>query len=342
MKSILNIGPCFTKGSVRAGGIVVLFENWAEYCNGRYKCSAVVDNNKSNYPSMFAALFSIIRQTWKQSKGKDLVMIHGTKNDYQWLVPILVWIAKTHNCKVALRKFAGNFWAYYEKQTGLRRRLIDYEINASDIIYWETHFQVAFFSNLFPHKQSNWFTNVRDKMPALRDSAASYKRKYVFLSRVERQKGIGYLLAAFDQLGSDYMLDIYGPTFGYSESDFAGHNCNYCGPVDSTKVNEVLVQYDCLLLPTCWRTEGYPGIIMEAYNAGIPVIATNVGGIPELIQEGENGFLINPESADEIINAVQRLESCNFSVLCNNAANSFEKYDAEKVNAKIYSELSQL
>ncbi len=42
------------------------------------------------------------------------------------------------------------------------------------------------------------------------------------------------------------------------------------------------------------RTEGYGRVIMEAFKFGKPVIATNVGGIPLLLKDGDNGILVNP------------------------------------------------
>ena len=53
-----------------------------------------------------------------------------------------------------------------------------------------------------------------------------------------------------------------------------------------------LKKADIFVLPT--YHEGLPNAILEAMAAGLPVISTPVGGIPEAVQEGKNGFLINP------------------------------------------------
>ena len=53
-----------------------------------------------------------------------------------------------------------------------------------------------------------------------------------------------------------------------------------------------------MVLPSL--TEGQPLSILEALSYGMPVIATNVGGIPDIIVNKENGFLIAPKSASEL------------------------------------------
>jgi glycosyltransferase involved in cell wall biosynthesis len=63
--------------------------------------------------------------------------------------------------------------------------------------------------------------------------------------------------------------------------------------------------FDIFVLPSL--KEGLPYAVMEAMNAGIPVIATNVGGIPDLIQNNKNGVLVAPENHLPLANAVARL-----------------------------------
>jgi len=59
------------------------------------------------------------------------------------------------------------------------------------------------------------------------------------------------------------------------------------------------------LLPSYF--EGLPYTILEAMAHGLPVIATNVGAIPEVIEEGINGFLINPGDIDDLTKKIKTL-----------------------------------
>ncbi len=62
---------------------------------------------------------------------------------------------------------------------------------------------------------------------------------------------------------------------------------------------------DMFLLPSDW--EGFPVSILEAMQAGVPIIATKVGGIPEMIRDQQDGLLIPPGTPDAISDAVNRL-----------------------------------
>jgi len=334
MKKILNIGPCFTKGNIKSGGIVVLFEEWLSYCECMSSNSQTVDSNKKNYRIKFFAPLSIIYKSAKKMKMCDHVMLHGTLNDYQWIAPVIVLLAKIYRKQISLRKFAGNFWQYYDNLKGLKKKLVDYALYNADILFWETHEQVEYFSKIIP-KKSYWFTNVRKRMPLVRPENRPFQRKFIYLSRIERMKGVENLKKAFEILGNGYTLDFYGPLIDYKPEDLSGKNYNYIGAIPSAQVNKVLTEYDVLILPTQWKTEGYPGIVMECFNAGIPVIASRIGGIPELIEDGKNGYLIDPDSTEDIINSVKKLDFVDYISLSKYAYESFAKYDADIVNERI-------
>ncbi len=66
-----------------------------------------------------------------------------------------------------------------------------------------------------------------------------------------------------------------------------------------------LKAFDIFVLPSL--KEGLPYVLLEAGLAGLPIIATNVGGVPEIVENGESGILINPASSEEIANAIEKL-----------------------------------
>jgi glycosyltransferase involved in cell wall biosynthesis len=67
-----------------------------------------------------------------------------------------------------------------------------------------------------------------------------------------------------------------------------------------------MCQYDAFVLPTKATTEGYPGVVLEAYAAGLPVIATTCGAIPEIVDE-TSGILLDPGDVDGLEGAMKRL-----------------------------------
>ena len=61
---------------------------------------------------------------------------------------------------------------------------------------------------------------------------------------------------------------------------------------------------DLLLLPS--HTEGLPNVILEALAMSIPIVATRVGGVPDVIKDGVNGRLIEPSSPESIAEAMEQ------------------------------------
>jgi glycosyltransferase involved in cell wall biosynthesis len=68
-------------------------------------------------------------------------------------------------------------------------------------------------------------------------------------------------------------------------------------------VPAILKQSNIMVLPSLFG-EGLPMVILEAMALGIPVVASNIEGIPEIIEDGVNGFLVNPGDVEELSNKV--------------------------------------
>ncbi len=82
-----------------------------------------------------------------------------------------------------------------------------------------------------------------------------------------------------------------------------GENIHFLGQRDD--VPDLLQAADCLLLTS--RSEGVPQAVTQAMGCGLPVVATAVGGVPELVIDGETGLLVPPESVELTALALQRL-----------------------------------
>jgi glycosyltransferase involved in cell wall biosynthesis len=72
-----------------------------------------------------------------------------------------------------------------------------------------------------------------------------------------------------------------------------------------TDVPAILDASDVFVLATRW--EGLPYVIIEAMMSGLPVVATDVGGVAELVEEGTTGFLVPPEQPEALAHALQKL-----------------------------------
>jgi glycosyltransferase involved in cell wall biosynthesis len=126
--------------------------------------------------------------------------------------------------------------------------------------------------------------------------------RLVYLGRLDQTKGVHVLIEALRLDKSlPVMLDIYGTTQGESGAAYearvkklAGDDrrIGFCSPAPANQVVRTLRQYDMLAVPSQWLETG-PLVVLEAFAAGIPVLGSDLGGIAELITNGENGFLVH-------------------------------------------------
>ncbi len=136
-----------------------------------------------------------------------------------------------------------------------------------------------------------------------------------FIGTLAPHKGCDILVKAFRRLPPELeaTLDIYGNLnrFQYfvrklrriAEGD---ERVNFAGPFQRERVGQVLSELDVLVVPSRWY-ENQPGVILEAFAAGIPVIATDLGGMSEFVKHEENGLLFELENVGDLARQLQRL-----------------------------------
>lgn len=76
----------------------------------------------------------------------------------------------------------------------------------------------------------------------------------------------------------------------------------FVGEVPNEKVPEYMVASDVFVLPSL--SEGFPLTILEAMASGLPIVASKVGGLPEIVEDGQNGFLAEPRKPGQIAEKV--------------------------------------
>jgi glycosyltransferase involved in cell wall biosynthesis len=87
--------------------------------------------------------------------------------------------------------------------------------------------------------------------------------------------------------------------------DLAGDLPNISFEGWSDKVGDYLAAFDLFILPS--NKEGIGGILLDAMDRALPLIASRVGGLPEIVRDGDNGLLIDPGSPDQLERAILRL-----------------------------------
>lgn len=133
-----------------------------------------------------------------------------------------------------------------------------------------------------------------------------------FAGRLGPQKALGTALAALAVTpGVTLVVAGDGPERSALESQARelglGERVRFLGSVSRDVVLRLFRAADASVLPSAW--ENFPHTVVEALAVGCPVIATKVGGVPEVVRDGENGLLVPPQDVAALAAALDRFFS---------------------------------
>lgn len=137
---------------------------------------------------------------------------------------------------------------------------------------------------------------------------------FVFVGSMSADKGIFELLEAFTQIKpGDYGLHLLLVGSGPEEAALAGiaasrgltNRLHMAGDLPHHEIPKFMSAADIFVLPS--HSEGLPNVVLEAMGCSLPVIGTRVGGIPEAVDDGESGILIEKKSVSSLVEAMKHL-----------------------------------
>lgn len=159
--------------------------------------------------------------------------------------------------------------------------------------------------------------------------------RLLFVGRFDRQKGVDLLCDALKQLGTKASAVLAGGSVLSDGSNFTlPSNAVSVGWISPSQLETLFVEADVLVMPSRW--EGFGLTAVEAMRAALPVIATRVGGLPEIVVDGETGLLIEDESSDAIHNAVCSLNRSLLPSMGHAGKRRFlEKFTMDRVHLEL-------
>jgi glycosyltransferase involved in cell wall biosynthesis len=162
-----------------------------------------------------------------------------------------------------------------------------------------------------------------DEMPERREPASGRQLHIGFIGSVAWQKGLHNLVTAVNRLPAEGIrCDIYGSLATYPDyvrrlQEMSSHpGIQFHGQIAHELLWSKLAALDVLALPTMWY-EASPLSIQEAFAARVPLVASRIGAIEELIRDGEDGLLVPPGDYDALLllyHKPQRLASLRAAI----------------------------
>ena len=214
-------------------------------------------------------------------------------------------MAKLFARPVFIRPFGGSLDQFLQTIPAPIRKLYLFVLKRTNGVIVETELLYNFFHSEIAEKVSYipGYRHLPDQQ--LHHVADSDPTRFIFVGHVRAEKGVFTLLEAFDQSTENVHCDIYGPIYPETREKFLNSvdnikNVSYKGILDAKKVVETMGASHVFVFPTAYQGEGHPGVVIEAMIAGLPIITTKHRSIPEIVEDGTNGLLIEPgDSAGE-------------------------------------------
>jgi glycosyltransferase involved in cell wall biosynthesis len=172
---------------------------------------------------------------------------------------------------------------------------------------------------------------------------------FLYLGTITRSKGIFELMEVFERVSSvnsEMELHFYGPLDLDQEDKELFQtkmkenlNIQYKGYLkilnNEIAAYEILSEYCAMVFPSYYPGEGFPGVFLDAFNVGMPVIASDWNMHTEVIIDGYNGKIVETKNNLELEKAmmwfVDNFQTNEYKIMCDNARKSFDKYEYPKV-----------
>lgn len=336
----------FKEGFVADGGqgvkTVILTEE-LERVLGKDDVLRIDTNNWKKHP------FSLVWKSIKAVRKCDNVIFLVYDNGIKVFPRLLSFSNFFKHTRLHYYVVGGWLNDYLRKKSSAAKLLKKFHAIYVEIPSMEQKLIESGFRNIVP---VNKFRRLQNIKTDIYDGSFSKPFKLCFFARVLKEKGIEDAIEAVKIANAEfsdpcYILDIYGAVdsnyrdrFDEMKKDFPPY-IQYCGLVDFHNSTSVLSGYFAMLFPTYFASEGYPNTVVDAYAAGLPIIATKWNSNEEFIRDKEDGLLVDIKSPGQIVQALKYLSE-NENRYYKMKANCLKRRDEYRPEIAVNKVLAQL
>lgn len=248
------------------------------------------------------------------TKRPDLIHLHMASYGSFARKSTLAWIARIAGVPVVLHVHGGGFGIFYERAPRLLKHVIRATLTQADAVVALGDRWAERLRAIAPEARVTVIPNAVRAREAARDRAGDEPVHVVFLGDIGDHKGAFMLLEAWSRIMSDarYAGIAHLTLAGKGEVERARRTVARLGLETSVQVpgwlppaqaHALVGSAQVLALPS--RNEGQPMAVLEAMASGVCVVASDVGGLPDLIESGTTGLLVPPGEMEALVAALQ-------------------------------------
>ena len=270
--------------------------------------------------SRFAKLWNALT-AWMQYMavlmrgGGAVLHVHVASRVSFWRKAVFIWSACLAHRQIVLQMHGGAFREFFESLPPLTRALALATIRQADVSLCLSTQDVNWLRNLTPDAAVRWWPNpVPAELFGIGETTARREPVLLYLGALLPAKGLDDLLLAFAQLHAAkpearLVIGGVGPELhklqGVATKLGLVEVVDFPGWLGSAEKLVWLGRARVLALAS--RVEAQPMVLLEAMAAGVAVVSTRVGGVPDLIADGETGLLVSAGQTDQLSAALLRL-----------------------------------
>jgi glycosyltransferase involved in cell wall biosynthesis len=302
---VLTIGPDYMNHRGGVGAVIALYSKYYDVFNfiPSYKVGSTIYKNYVFFISIIK-LVSLLISNWKIK----LIHIHGASYGSFYRKFIIFAISKfVFRKKIIYHIHGGGFKEFYNTRDVISKCMIKTLLANTDIVICLSQSWYEYFRKNFKTKSLAILPNIIDYPEIVQNTKKTSSINFLFFGLICKAKGTFDLINVIAKNKESYRGRVKLIIGGNGEiqelmtlinNNHIEDIVEFLGWVDSNKKVAVLNNTDVLILPS--YNEGLPISILEAMSYGKAVIATRVGGIPEIVKQNMNGLLVEPGNLVQI------------------------------------------
>lgn len=244
-----------------------------------------------------------------KAPGYQIIHVNVASDNSYYRKSVFIKTAKLMGKKIVIHQHGGDFESFYYREQNRRgQEKINKVLSMGDAFLVLTPFWKSFFGHMVAEEKITVLPNGI-RLPEQYQKTYG-QHKLLFLGRLCRDKGVGELLEAVSSLQKQYPdLQLYLGGIWEDEDlkkEAEKHSgfVTWLGWITGAEKEKYLRQCDIFVLPSYF--EGQPVSVLEAMGAGCAVVASETGGIPQMVAEEETGLLVAPKDVDALREGLRR------------------------------------